>query len=399
MADDSSAALTGAAFDLANAGYTPMPEPAKKPDKDAIASDRASLRQAANRRPVPHDEAVVREYTDASGQPAAANEAVTLERASRDYARAVAADKTAMQEETRTEADQHVFASDDEAQTVDPDMAGRADSDSQDAKAGEAIPDRAQQKGTNENGEPDAAKLDPDLAKALEHPQVRLAIEEKIGEAERSRQSYVDGLAAARQIAHASFISQFPELANVAPEHLPGTLEQMSRQDPAKFARVQALVATTEHLAVQQQHESRRQTETAQQNFQRYAKSEDARLETMLKGEPPEVQRAVSVEIMASARESGVEEAELFRLFNSEPLMRNAVFQRMMYDAGKYRMMMRAKDAIAARPMPPVQRPGTARTSAERESTDLRTLNAKLSNSGDIKDAVALYHARKANRR
>ncbi|HZY13233.1 MAG TPA: phage terminase large subunit [Beijerinckiaceae bacterium] len=75
------------------------------------------------------------------------------------------------------------------------------------------------------------------------------------------------------------------------------------------------------------------------------------------------------------------------------------IFRGMQYDAGKYRLAMKAKDAVAARPVPPVQRPGTARSSAERGHADLRTLTARLSNSGDIKDAVALYHARKSNRR
>jgi hypothetical protein len=79
--------------------------------------------------------------------------------------------------------------------------------------------------------------------------------------------------------------------------------------------------------------------------------------------------------------------------------MRNAVFQHMMYDAGKYRLMMKAKDAVATKPVPPVQRPGLARTPAEREHADLRTLSAKLSSSGDIKDAVALYKARKSSKR
>jgi hypothetical protein len=79
--------------------------------------------------------------------------------------------------------------------------------------------------------------------------------------------------------------------------------------------------------------------------------------------------------------------------------MRNAVFQRMMYDAGKYRLMMKAKDTVAAKPVPPVQRPGMARTPAEREHADLRTLNARLSSSGSIKDAVALYTARKSSKR
>jgi len=75
------------------------------------------------------------------------------------------------------------------------------------------------------------------------------------------------------------------------------------------------------------------------------------------------------------------------------------IFRGMQYDAGKYRLMMKAKDAVAAKPVPPVQRPGMARSPAEREHADLRTLNARLSSSGDIKDAVALYHARKSNRR
>jgi phage terminase large subunit len=75
------------------------------------------------------------------------------------------------------------------------------------------------------------------------------------------------------------------------------------------------------------------------------------------------------------------------------------IFRGMQYDAGKYRLMMKARDAASARPVPPVQRPGMARTPAEREHADLRTLNSRLSSSGDIKDAVALYNARKSNKR
>jgi hypothetical protein len=249
------------------------------------------------------------------------------------------------------------------------------------------------------SGDHAADELDPEIEKVINHPQVRQAIEERIGEAEKTRQSYLNGLAAATQIAQVSFLSQFPELAGVVPENLPGALEQMSRQDPEKFARVQAMIATTEQLLAHQQQENRRQAEVAQLSFHNYAKSEDARLDAMLKGEPKATQQAVTAEIIASAKASGVEPAELFRLFNSEPLMRNAVFQRMMYDAGKYRLMMKAKDAATAKPVPPVQRPGTARSPAEREHADLRTLNARLSSSGNIKDAVALYNARKSSKR
>jgi Phage terminase large subunit len=75
------------------------------------------------------------------------------------------------------------------------------------------------------------------------------------------------------------------------------------------------------------------------------------------------------------------------------------IFRGMQYDAGKYRLMMRARDVVTARAVPPVQRPGMARSAAERDHTDLQALSAKLSKSGDIRDAVALYKARKSSRR
>jgi hypothetical protein len=401
MATEPNGALSGAAYDLANAGYAPMPDPDRRQQDEPIGSDSASLREAAERRPAARDEIVVREYRDADGEPAAAHEAITLDRAGRDYARATAADRAAAERRNSAELATHIDALRADAIASNPDAAAFYGFEPPPGDAAKADDPRAERGGgAAENGaEPASAKLDPELEKALRHPQVIQAIEEKVGEAEKVRQNYLDGLAAATQIAQASFVSQFPELAGVGPDHLPAALEQMSRQDPAKFARVQAMIATTDRLAAQQQHESRRQAELVQRKFHDYARAEDSRFETLMKGEPPEIQRAVSSEIVASAKASGVDEAELFRLFHSEPLMRNAVFQRMMYDAGKYRLMMKARDAVAARPVPPVQRPGMARTPAERQHADLRGLSAKLSSSGDIKDAVALYHARKSTRR
>jgi hypothetical protein len=407
MANEPDSALTGAAFELANAGYASMPDPKKKGEEEAFGSDSASLREAAERHAGPANEIVVRAYTDSDGKPVAANEAITLARAARDYADATTLDKFAVENESGKELAARVDALRAEALARDSDAAEFYGFEPPPAKADKTVTDKtATDKIENLPGDPAekrsdraATGLDPELEKALQHPQVLQAIEEKIGEAQKTRQSYLDGLAAATQIAQVSFLSQFPELAGVPPESLPGALEQMSRHDPQKFARVQAMISHTEQLFAQQRQESHRQAETARQNFHTYATSEDARLETMLKGESKETQRAVSAEIIASAKASGVEPAELFKLYSSEPLMRNAVFQRMMYDAGKYRLMMKAKDAATTKPVPPVQRPGVARTAAEREHTDMRSLNARLSTSGNIKDAVALYNARKSTKR
>jgi phage terminase large subunit len=74
------------------------------------------------------------------------------------------------------------------------------------------------------------------------------------------------------------------------------------------------------------------------------------------------------------------------------------IFRGLQYDAGKYRLMMKAKEAAVARQLPSVQRPGAAASRGEREQSDLRSLSARLSTSGDLKDAVALYQARKAGK-
>jgi hypothetical protein len=398
MTVQTDAELTGAAFDLVNAGYAAMPDPGREGERQPIDSDSASLRDVADRRPDSQPEVIVRQYTNAEGKPAAANEAVTLARAARDYASATAGDKRVAEAESSEALAARIDALRAEGAANDPEapefygFEQPKDSDGRDEEAA-APADAAQHRGEN------AAELDPDIEQLMQHPQVRLALEEKVGEVERARRSYAEGLDAAMQIAHASFVSQFPELAGLAPERLPEALAQIAHQDPAKLARIQAIVAGSEQLRARQNEEMRRTADASRRNFQSYAKAEDARLETLLKQETRDVRQAVAQEIMASAKASGIEPEEMQRLFDSEPLMRNATFQRMMYDAGKYRLMMKARDAVTAKPMPPVQRPGMATSRGERDQHDLRALSARLSSSGDLKDAFALYQAKTAGRR
>jgi hypothetical protein len=247
MADDLDSNLTGAAYDLASAGYRPMPESVDRSEED-IGSDAASLREAAEKISAPPDEVVVRKYSDHEGKPAAANEAVTLSRASRDYAGILAAEKLAAESESSKQLAARIDALRAEALARDPDAAELYGLELQEAESGE---EKSETLGVEENGRWDelaSLGLDPELEKALSHPQVRHAIDEQVAEVEKVRQDYLDGLAAATQIAQVSFVSQFPELVGVAPENMQSALAHLSQQDPARFAQVQALVTTTEHL-------------------------------------------------------------------------------------------------------------------------------------------------------
>lgn len=388
--------LTGAAFDLVNAGYAEMPDPDAEKERQSIDSDNASLRDVADRLSDQQPKIVVRQYTDGEGRSAAANEAVTLARAARDYAGATAGDRQTAEDESSKVLAAEIDALRAEVAANDPNAPEFYGFEQPQEGGGEDI---AAPSNTSKRQESRSGELDPDLAQLMQHPQVRLALEEKVGEVERARQSYVDGLHGAMQVAQASFLSQFPELAGLAPERLSEALAQIAQQDPAKLARIQAIVASSEQLRARQNEEVQRAADATRRSFLNYAKAEDARLETLLKDEAREVRQAVAQEILASAKASGIESDELQRLFDNEPLMRNATFQRMMYDAGKYRLMMKARDAVRAKPMPQVQRPGMAASQGERVQHDLRNLSARLSSTGELKDAVALYQAKTAGRR
>ncbi|GLH77484.1 hypothetical protein SSBR45G_23920 [Bradyrhizobium sp. SSBR45G] len=378
MSDEPEALLTGAEFELQSAGYRPMPDPEERPDREEIESDATSLREAAERRADSRSPVMVREYVDDSGNVVDPSEAVTLERAARDHARIRAAETDEAKAEIVRPGEG------DELSGVLTDPTDRDEAERV------AEPTRAD--------EQDADRLAPELERALKHPQVLQAIEEKIGEAEAARQSYRDGLASAVQIAQASFLSQFPEFAGMPAEQIPAALAQMSREDPGRFERVQTAVARSDQLLAQQAEEQRRQAELAQRSFQSFAQEQDSQLEAMLSREPRATRQAVAAEIVTAAKENGISPAELKRLFETEPLMRHASFQRMMYDAARYRLMIRAKDAVVTKAVPPVIRPGVSVSSGERARSDLRALNARLSSSGDLKDAVALYQARRSGR-
>ena len=69
--------------------------------------------------------------------------------------------------------------------------------------------------------------------------------------------------------------------------------------------------------------------------------------------------------------------------------------QLIVRDALRFRAAQAAAKAPAQRPLPPVQRPGTAQSKGERRSATIETLTANLKRTGSPKDAVALLRAQR----
>lgn len=75
-------------------------------------------------------------------------------------------------------------------------------------------------------------------------------------------------------------------------------------------------------------------------------------------------------------------------------ILSNASIQKLIADGLKYRDILNAPKAVAAKDIPPVVRPGVARPAGAADAENIQALERKLSQTGSEKDAWALYEAR-----
>jgi hypothetical protein len=241
--------------------------------------------------------------------------------------------------------------------------------------------------------------IDAEVAKALENPKIKAALDQHISAAESTRQQYVASIEAATQIAQVAFISQFPEFASIPEGQRAQALATMQQQDPERFGRIAAAVQNSAQLFEAQKAAHEWQQQQKQAEFQKYAKAEDTRFESMIKDIEPEKMRAIEKEIIEAITEYGGDAAQFFEQFKSSEFLRNATVQRMMVDAARYRQVMNAKAAVAAKPVPPVQRPGASQPTPPAAARNLAAISQQFNRNPSLKNAAALVAAsRRGNR-
>ena len=94
----------------------------------------------------------------------------------------------------------------------------------------------------------------------------------------------------------------------------------------------------------------------------------------------------------------GVPKDQLMALYQSQPIMRSAAFQRVLADAGAYRLAQKTVQEKLSKPVPPVQSPGTA-GSFNRDDNMAAALRAFDKNPSPQNAAAVLTAKRAASRR
>lgn len=405
-------------------GYVPRLDPVKtdaEPSGDEpwlTSSDDDAIRALARKKyGEPTDEPIKIELVDVDGNPAPENVSQTVEQAAADVASVHAAEAHAAEAAELAALAREVDLARAQALHGDPNVATYYGLDGLEvmanAEAAEKA-DKASVEGKPADGKSDAKPeigagtetssvegLAPEVEQALKHPQVRQAIEQELAQVDAAKQQYSQALNVANQYAQASLLDHFPELQGVPVERWAEGIAILHQSDPQRVAHAMGVLQRLDTLQTTQAQWQQRQAIEQQQQFESYAKAEDAKFEQMSEwaGLGKTEQAKVSTAVLEYAGELGIDKPTLVHLMKTNPVMRNAAFQKMMVDAARYRMQKAAPAKAIPKPVPAVQRPGIAQSKSERSGANLGALREKLQSSGSVEDAFALYQAKQRSRR
>jgi hypothetical protein len=242
---------------------------------------------------------------------------------------------------------------------------------------------------------------EPDIEKALAHPKIKAALDQRITETETQREAYSKAVETANTFARASLTVNFPEIAALPLDQWERALEAMAVREPDRFAKFTGTlnqVAQLEQAAAQQQ-----QQKTAREaaEFKRYAAQENERFAKLTANESKETMRAVEAHVPKMLAEHGADVRQFLEAVSNQSTFPRATAEALLVKAAKYDLLMKAPKPVASRAeIPPVMRPGVSARigAAERNAASLESLNSRLNKSGSLKDAAALLQARRKGR-
>ncbi|RXG85345.1 hypothetical protein [Bradyrhizobium zhanjiangense] len=388
-------------------GYIPRPDPVKadaapadEPEEYDI-NDEEQLRELAAKKYGSEAELTKVEIFAADGSKAPDNLAQTVEQAANDLAHVHRAGAEEIEQAHLDRLAKEVDEARAERIKGDPKTAEHYGLDAAEVEANaKAAKDVSTSEEPSQSVETTVDGLDPEVAKALKLPQVRQAIEQELAQVDEAKQTYSKALNTAHLVSQEMIVELLPELRSFSQEHWADAIMALHQSDPARVSRAMGILERGAQIETAQADWQRYQAHEQRQQFENYAKAEDQRFEQM-----PEwaqlgkaEQAKVSGAVVEYAGELGIDQQTLVNLMQTNPIMRNAAFQKMMVDAAQYRMLRKAPPKAIPKAIPAVQKPGVAAPRGQASAQNIQALTSKLASSGSVEDAYALYQAKRRSK-
>jgi hypothetical protein len=397
------------------AGYTPLQHAVPDERKEPALTDEQLAHWNRPQQPPP----VERSYNDVNtGEPTPDNQTVELERASRDISEIRAAERAALEQQRNADLQDALGWLEREQQALADATTPRP----VEQQAQEPQPDGLQPEQTPyEQATAQIDEADKAIQELLKDPLARSHIEAEFNqvraEVDTAKAQYREATEQLALQAQSVITALYPELAGLNAQQMQGALQVMARNQPERVQQLAQLNGRAQNLISvyqQQQAEQRqlfqqqvaKQQQLYAQQLQQYEAAEVKRYEAAIaRDRTPEQIKALRENVMPMVEKHyGIPKARMQALYSGQEyadaatFMRSANFQMMLSDALSYRMSKEAVGRAVARPVPNVQRPGSAGEAQTRTQAALAEAEAKLKPSMNPREAANYLIARRAAR-
>ena len=221
------------------------------------------------------------------------------------------------------------------------------------------------------------------------------ALDAERGKVEQARQHYEAALPQLLATLQQQQAGEFADIRTIA------DVERLAREDQPRYMRWD--LAQKKIAAVQQEMVAAqlRQGAELQQRFAEFAHGQDRLLAEKVP-DMADAKKAAELQNAALSvlKSTGFDEHELAASWRGEQglSLRDHRVQLLILDATRWRDAQAKAKQVQAKPVPPVQRPGTAQGKGAAREAEIANLTTKLEKTGSLRDAAALLRARRASR-
>ena len=239
--------------------------------------------------------------------------------------------------------------------------------------------------------------LDPKIAEAMAHPQVRQAIEQELGKAHAAQQAADEQRSQSYALNQAAITAVAPELAELAPHQLADGIATLAQVAPERAQAIINLVKSGAAIEMQMLQAAQQREAEGQRQFQAHKAYEDAKFNATvgkLSQSDYEAVRSYATGVLGLTAEDA-------KALQNNPVAVDHRFQRALLDASRYHAMQSAPKSLPTRALPPVVRPGTS-SGAPRDDTGAqiaalsRQLDAAPTEAAQLKIAEKILRLRSA---
>lgn len=211
-------------------------------------------------------------------------------------------------------------------------------------------------------------------------------------EVERVRQEYEAKLPSVMQMLQEAQAGAFPDIRNM------DDVTRLANEDPFRYLQWQAHQQKLQAVSYEMEKSQERQTHEHQTKWAEYVNKENALVAEKL---PEFADKAKAAELQSKAvdrlTDLGFTQSELADLASGREHLSiyDHRIQLLIADSLKLAGIQQAKAAVAAKPVPQVQRPGVAQPKGAAADANVQALSQRLTSTGSVKDAFALYQAKR----